>query len=122
MWESKQRCNFYLIFPLHSTPLHCTELFKIFFSLLTLQLLFCKKLVGREKIGIMKQLSMLQYLCFRILYSIHFTVCTLYNIHYISHKVVDCTYMYRLHNTEYTKRRWNVCRYVNMNFSETNSS
>ena len=33
-----------------STPLHSTELFKIFFSLLTLQLLFCKKLVGREKI------------------------------------------------------------------------
>ena len=29
---------------------HSTELFKIFFSLLTLQLLFCKKLVGREKI------------------------------------------------------------------------
>ena len=26
------------------------ELFKIFFALLTLQLLFCKKLVGREKI------------------------------------------------------------------------
>ena len=34
----------------HSTPLNSTELFKIFFSLLTLQLLFCKKLVGREKI------------------------------------------------------------------------
>ena len=40
----------------HSTPLHLlhlfhsTELFKIFFSLLTLQLLFCKKLVGPEKI------------------------------------------------------------------------
>ena len=34
----------------HSTRLHSTELFKIFFSLLTLQLLFCKKLVGREKI------------------------------------------------------------------------
>ena len=34
----------------HSTPLHSTELFKIFFSLLTLQLLFCKKRVGREKI------------------------------------------------------------------------
>ena len=33
----------------HSTPLNSTELFKIFFSLLTLQLLFCKKLVGREK-------------------------------------------------------------------------
>ena len=33
----------------HSTRLHFTELFKIFFSLLTLQLLFCKKLVGREK-------------------------------------------------------------------------
>ena len=33
----------------HSTRLHSTELFKIFFSLLTLQLLFCKKLVGREK-------------------------------------------------------------------------
>ena len=32
----------------HSTRLHSTELFKIFFSLLTLQLLFCKKLVGRE--------------------------------------------------------------------------
>ena len=29
--------------------LNSTELFKIFFSLLTLQLLFCKKLVGREK-------------------------------------------------------------------------
>ena len=29
---------------------HSTELFKIFFSLLTLQLLFWKKLVGREKI------------------------------------------------------------------------
>ena len=28
---------------------HSTELFKIFISLLTLQLLFCKKLVGREK-------------------------------------------------------------------------
>ena len=28
---------------------HSTESFKIFFSLLTLQLLFCKKLVGREK-------------------------------------------------------------------------
>ena len=36
--------------PLHSTPLNSTELFKIFFLLLTLQLLFCKKLVGREKI------------------------------------------------------------------------
>ena len=35
----------------HSTRLHSTELFKIFFSLLTLQLLFCKKLVGREKIA-----------------------------------------------------------------------
>ena len=34
----------------HSTRLHSIELFKIFFSLLTLQLLFCKKLVGREKI------------------------------------------------------------------------
>ena len=34
----------------HSTRLHSTELFKIFFSLVTLQLLFCKKLVGREKI------------------------------------------------------------------------
>ena len=34
----------------HSTRLHSTELFKIFFSLLTLPLLFCKKLVGREKI------------------------------------------------------------------------
>ena len=33
-----------------STRLHSTELFKIFFSLLILQLLFCKKLVGREKI------------------------------------------------------------------------
>ena len=33
----------------HSTRLHSTELFKIFFSLLTLQLFFCKKLVGREK-------------------------------------------------------------------------
>ena len=33
----------------HSTPLNSIELFKIFFSLLTLQLLFCKKLVGREK-------------------------------------------------------------------------
>ena len=29
---------------------YSTELFKIFFSLLTLQLLFCKKLVGQEKI------------------------------------------------------------------------
>ena len=35
----------------HSTRLRSTELFKIFFSLLTLQLLFCKKLVGREKIN-----------------------------------------------------------------------
>ena len=35
----------------YSTRLHSTELFKIFFSLLTLQLLFCKKLVGREKIN-----------------------------------------------------------------------
>ena len=33
----------------HSTRLHSNELLKIFFSLLTLQLLFCKKLVGREK-------------------------------------------------------------------------
>ena len=33
----------------HSTRLHSTELFKISFSLLTQQLLFCKKLVGREK-------------------------------------------------------------------------
>ena len=33
----------------HSTQHDSTELFKIFFSLLTLQLLFCKKLVGREK-------------------------------------------------------------------------
>ena len=31
------------------TSLHSTELFKIFFSPLTLQLLFCKKLVSREK-------------------------------------------------------------------------
>ena len=37
--------------PHDSTRLHSTELFKIFFSLLTLQLLFCKKLVGREKIN-----------------------------------------------------------------------
>ena len=37
----------------HSTRLHSTELFKIFFSLLTLQLLFSKKLVGREKINVM---------------------------------------------------------------------
>ena len=35
----------------HSASLHSTELFKIFFSLLTLQLLFCKKLVGREKMA-----------------------------------------------------------------------
>ena len=34
----------------HSTRLHSTELFKIFFSLLNLKLLFCKKLVGREKV------------------------------------------------------------------------
>ena len=39
---------------LHSTRLHSTELFKIFFSLLTLQLLFCKKLVGRETIKYLK--------------------------------------------------------------------
>ena len=39
----------------HSTRLHSTELFKIFFSLLTLQLLFCKKLVGREKIQIQRR-------------------------------------------------------------------
>ena len=35
----------------HSTPLHSTELFKIFFLLLILQLLFCQKLVGREKMA-----------------------------------------------------------------------
>ena len=35
----------------HSTSLYSTELFKIFFSLLTLQLLFCKKRVGREKMA-----------------------------------------------------------------------
>ena len=40
----------------HSTRLHSTELFKILFSLLTLQLLFCKKLIGREKIGISNSL------------------------------------------------------------------
>ena len=34
----------------HSKRFHSTELFKIFFSLLTLQLLFCKKLVVQEKI------------------------------------------------------------------------
>ena len=39
MWGSK----------LFLTSHHSTELFKIFLSLLTLQLLFCKKLVGREK-------------------------------------------------------------------------
>ena len=33
----------------HSTSLYSTELFKILFSLLTLQLLFYKKLVGRKK-------------------------------------------------------------------------
>ena len=33
----------------HSTQLHPTEPFKIFFSLLILQLFFCKKLVGRKK-------------------------------------------------------------------------
>ena len=43
MWESK------LFLTSHDTTRHdSTELFKIFFSLLTLQLLFCKKLVGRE--------------------------------------------------------------------------
>ena len=36
----------------HSTRLHSIELFKIFFPLLTLQLLFCKKLVDREKIDL----------------------------------------------------------------------
>ena len=41
VWESK----------LFLTRHDSTELFKIFFSLLTLQLLFCKKLVGREKIN-----------------------------------------------------------------------
>ena len=45
MWESKR-----LLTRLHTTRHDSTELFKIFFSLLTLQLLFCKKLVGREKI------------------------------------------------------------------------
>ena len=38
----------------HPTRLHSTELFKIFFLLLTLPLLFCKKLVDREKIRHMR--------------------------------------------------------------------
>ena len=33
----------------HSTPLHSTELFKIFFSLLTLQLLFLQKAIWPGK-------------------------------------------------------------------------
>ena len=45
----------------HSTPLHSTELFKIFFSLLTLQLLFCKKLVGREKTSTNQLLKIITY-------------------------------------------------------------
>ena len=52
----------------HSTRLHSTELFKIFFSLLTLQLLFCKKLVGREII-------LLVLKGIRV-YSIHYTLYT----------------------------------------------
>ena len=43
--------QFFHTTPPHSTSLYSTELFKIFFSLLTLQLLLCKKLVGREKIN-----------------------------------------------------------------------
>ena len=51
-----EKVNKYITFIqfFHSTRLHSTELFKIFFSLLTLQLLFCKKLVGREKINTVK--------------------------------------------------------------------
>ena len=41
---------------------HSTELFKIFFSLLTLQLLFCKKLVGREKTILFLILTLLLFL------------------------------------------------------------
>ena len=41
--------QFFYSTPLHLTSLYSTKLFKIFFSLLNLQLLFCKKLVGREK-------------------------------------------------------------------------
>ena len=40
----------YIVSEHDSTRHDSTELFKIFFSQLTLQLLFCKKLVGREKI------------------------------------------------------------------------
>ena len=37
----------------YSTRFRSTELFKKFFSLLTLLLLFCKKLVGREKMELL---------------------------------------------------------------------
>ena len=50
MWESKLFLTSLHTTLLHTTRHDSTELFKIFFSLLTLQLLFCKKLVGREKI------------------------------------------------------------------------
>ena len=49
MWESKLFLTRLHTTPHDTTRHDSTELFKIFFSLLTLQLLFCKKLVGREK-------------------------------------------------------------------------
>ena len=41
--------NFYRNFPLHTTLLHTTELFKIFFSLLTLSTAFLQKASGPGK-------------------------------------------------------------------------
>ena len=70
VWKSKQRYNFYPIFPLHLTPIHSTYLFKIFFSLLTLSLFFCKKLVDWEKM-----------FSFRILFCQNLTVAFLFIIH-----------------------------------------
>ena len=58
----------------HDTTRHdSTELFKIFFLLLTLELLFCKKLVGREKIIVTN---------FKVVFYLFNNVCIFSNVLY----------------------------------------
>ena len=60
----------------HATPFHSTELFKIFFSLLTLSTAFCKKLVGREKMHVRNTVNVKANLLFRIC-GIKVIICSL---------------------------------------------
>ena len=76
----------------HSTRLHSTELFKIFFSLLTLQLLFCKKLVGREKIIIYLYLIVLVLEISQINYIKFIKIIILLQI-YIEYKILIQIYV-----------------------------